>query len=361
MSANKTSAGKTPFELGFRMPGEFEPHRATWLAWPHNEEDWPDKLDAVKWAYTEFVGKLAASETVRLEVHDEETEKDARDRLERSGVDLSLVTFHRYPNDRGWTRDHGPLFVVRPGELALTDWRFNAWAKYPNFELDNAIPAQIARDFELQHFVVKEGERHVVMEGGAIDVNGSGTLLTTEECLLSPIQERNPGFGREDYERVFRDWLGVTNVVWLGNGVAGDDTHGHVDDIARFVSQHTIVAIRSDDRQDVDWEPLEDNYDRLKSARDENGRPFDVVALPCPSPIYFEGERLPASYANFLITNKSILVPTFNDPKDRVALETLGRLFPTRTVVGVHAVDLVWGFGTLHCLSQQEPAIPPRE
>lgn len=353
-----TTANKTPFELGFRMPGEFEPHRATWLAWPHNESDWPGKLDAVEWAYVEFVRWMSRSEIVRLEVHDEATEANARDRLERGGVDLSRVTFHRYPTNRGWTRDHGPLFVVRPGEVAVTDWGFNAWAKYPDFDLDDQVPGKIANEFGLQRFEVKDGDRRVILEGGAIDVNGRGSLLTTEECLLSDVQVRNPGFGREDYERVFRDWLGVTNTIWLNRGIAGDDTHGHVDDIARFANERTIVAIRSSDRQDEDWAPLEENYERLKAARDEQGRPFEIVTLPCPEPVIFEGERLPASYANFLIGTKVVVVPTFNDPNDRVALATLERLFPGRTVVGIHAVDLVWGFGTLHCLSQQEPLAP---
>jgi agmatine deiminase len=336
----------TPRSLGFRMPAEWEPHEATWLAWPHNREDWPGKFAAIPWVYCEIVRKLAAVERVRILVQDEELERNARAKLKRAGSDLNAVEFFRCPTNRVWTRDYCPLFVKnKRGEVAITDWLFNGWAKYPDWKLDNAAPSFLARKLKL-----REWKPGVVLEGGSIDVNGAGILLTTEECLLSPVQARNPGLSRAQIEQVLRDYLGADSVVWLGRGIAGDDTHGHVDDLARFVSDDTVVIASEPDRSDANYEPLRENRERLR------GLPLRVVTLPMPQPVVFEGRRLPASYANFYIANRLVLVPTFNDPADRVALAILGRLFPERQVVGIHAVDLVWGLGTIHCMTQQQPA-----
>ena len=327
------------------MPAEWEPHEATWLAWPHNREDWPGKFAAIAWVYCEIVRKLAAVERVRILVDSEELEQNARGKLRKAGADLEAVEFFRYPTNRAWTRDYGPLFVKNGAEVGMTNWRFNGWAKYPDWRLDNAVPPALARRLKMRQW--KAG---LVLEGGSIDVNGAGMLLTTEECLLSDVQARNPGTPRAGIEAALSDYLGVDTVVWLGRGIAGDDTHGHVDDLARFVSRDTVVLASERDRSDANYEPLRENAEILKRY------PLQVAPLPMPSPVEFNGRRLPASYANFYIANRMVLVPTFNDPADRVALDTLGRLFPDRQVVGIHAVDLVWGLGTLHCMTQQQPA-----
>jgi agmatine deiminase len=346
--------------LGFSMPAEWEKHEATWIGWPHNPTDWPDKLEPIQWVYGEIVRKIAPGEIVRILVNSAAHEKQVRDILKRAGVDLKRVQFFRFPTNRGWTRDFGPIFVqrVKPRrEVAIARFRFNAWARYPDWKKDDAIPEEVARRLKYQILPVHYRGRDVVLEGGSIDVNGRGTVLTTEECLLDQKRQvRNPGFSRADTEAVLRDGLGVTNIVWLGKGIAGDDTHGHVDDLCRFVNARTVVLVREKNRSDANYKPLEENWERLRGVRLENGSKIEVVALPMPAPLYFEGVRLPASYANFYISNSAVLVPTFNDPNDRVALGILGELFPGRDVVGIHAVDLVWGFGTLHCLTQQQPA-----
>jgi agmatine deiminase len=337
---------KTPRELGYRMPAEWEPHEATWLAWPHNPEDWPGKFQAIPWLYAEIVRLLATHERVHLLVQDEKEERRATGILERAHANLDNVILHQWPTDRVWTRDSGPIFV-RDGEgkVAITNWRFNAWAKYPDWHLDDQIPARAAELLsvrEWQPTIEVEGEQsRVVLEGGSIDTNGQGLMLTTEECLLSDVQQRNPGVSREQLERVFGDFLGIDQVIWLGRGIAGDDTHGHVDDIARFVANHDLLA---------------ENLDRLKAARTANGKQFTVVELPLPRPVVFRNQRLPASYANFYIANGMVLVPTFHDANDRIALGIIAELFPDREVIGIHAVDLVWGLGTLHCMTQQQPA-----
>ena len=342
------------------MPAEWEPHEATWLAWPHAAADWPGRFGPIPWAFADIVKKLAGGETVRLVVQDAAHEAGARRRLERHGVDLERVDFRRIPTDRGWMRDSGPIFVRTGGRRsgrAVAGFRFDAWSKYPNWRRDARVPARAARDLGLPVLPVRHGGRDVVLEGGAIDVNGVGAILATEECLLDPaVQVRNPGFGRADYEEVFRTSLGAPCTIWLGKGIAGDDTHGHVDDLARFVSRRTIVLAREDDPADPNHRPLAENRERLASARLADGSRPEVVDLPMPRPVAFEGQRLPASYANFYVANGAVLVPTFNDPADREALGILGELFRDRPVVGIHALDLVWGLGTLHCLTQQEPA-----
>jgi len=327
------------------MPAEWEPHEATWLAWPHNREDWPGKFAAIPWVYCEIVRKLAQVERVRILVDGEEMERGARGKLRKAGADLNAVEFFRYPTNRVWTRDYGPLFVKTGAEVAMTNWRFNGWAKYDDWQLDNAVTSALTKRLKMRQW--KPG---LVLEGGSIDVNGAGMLLTTEECLLSDVQARNPGVARAGIEAALSDYLGVDTVVWLGRGIAGDDTHGHVDDLARFVSRDTVVLASEQDRSDANYEALRENAEILRRY------PLRVVKLPMPEPVEFEGRRLPASYANFYIANRLVLVPTFNDPADRVALETLVRLFPDRQVVGIHAVDLVWGLGTLHCMTQQQPA-----
>jgi agmatine deiminase len=345
--------------MTFSMPAEWESHQATWLAWPHNVRDWPGRFGPVPWVFADIVAKLAEGETVRLLVNDTAHEARARRHLERSGANFARVEFRRIPTDRVWTRDSGPIVVRKTGARggrAVAGFRFNAWAKYPDWKRDARIPERAARALGLPLVPVRRAGRDVVLEGGAIDVNGAGSILATEECLLDPaVQVRNPGFERADYEAVFRDALGAPNAIWLGKGIAGDDTHGHVDDLARFVSPSTIVLAREDDPGDPNHAPLSENRDRLASARLADGSRPQVVDLPMPRPVTFAGQRLPASYANFYIGNAVVLVPTFNDPADRVALGILGDLFPDRQVVGVHALDLVWGLGTLHCMTQQEP------
>ncbi|MBI1787631.1 MAG: agmatine deiminase family protein [Acidobacteria bacterium] len=336
---------RTPRQEGFRMPAEWEPHEATWIAWPHNREDWPGKFGPIAWVYAEIARKLARVERVRILVENEGGERNARRYLGSVHADLAAIEFFHYPTDRVWTRDYGPLFVKNPsGEVAITSWRFNAWAKYGNWQRDNAIPGALAARLHLRSW-----EPDLVLEGGSIDVNGQGALLTTGECLLSPVQARNPGATRRQIERALHDYLGAREVIWLGRGIAGDDTHGHVDDLARFVNARTVAIASEPDRSDPNHEPLRENLEILRRS------PFQVVKLPMPAPVIFKGQRLPASYANFYIANRLVLVPTFNDPQDRVALARLARLFPGREVTGIHALDLVWGLGTLHCMTLQQP------
>jgi agmatine deiminase len=343
------------------MPAEWEPHAATWIAWPHEPRDWPGKLAPIPWVYGEVVRQLVTGERVRILVGDAATETRAGKLLRRVGVDLAQVDFVRAATDRSWTRDTCPLFVRdRAGEVAITNWRFNGWAKYPNHRRDDAINDRRARRFRLRQWkpTVAVGGKpwRVVLEGGAIDVNGAGTLLATEECLLDPVQARNPGLSRAETEGVLGAYLGVRKVLWLDRGIVGDDTHGHVDDLARFVGEDTVVIAEEEDPADANHAPLRENLARLRTMTTADGRPLRVQTLPMPAPLVLDGVRLPASYANFYVANAVVLVPTFNDPHDRRALEILAGLFPTRRVIGIHAVDLVWGLGTLHCMTQQEPA-----
>ncbi len=345
-----------PGGMGYRMPAEWEKHEATWLGWPHNPEDWPDKLDTIRWVYGEMVRHIGAGERVRLLVRNRSEEKLARRYLRRAGADLRPVEFIQYPTNRGWMRDSGPIFVRRNKKTAIVHFHFNAWAKYDNWQKDRRVPDVAARLLRKPIFHAKHNEKPFVLEGGGIEVNGRGTLLTTEECYLDPkVQVRNPGLSRADYEIAFRNYLGVRNVLWLAAGPAGDDTHGHIDDIARFVNPNTLVLIKETNRRDPNFRPLAENWERAPDLRLEDGTKPEIVPLPMPAPIFFDGYRLPASYANFYIANAAVFVPTFNDPNDRVALGVLGDLFRDRPVIGIHAVDLVLGFGTLHCLTQQQP------
>jgi agmatine deiminase len=339
------------------MPAEWEPHGATWIAWPHETSDWPGKFAPVPWVYAEIVRHLHRRERVHVLVNDRHKEAAATKALAKVGVDLARVEFHRWRTDRVWTRDSGPTFLVGPrGERGLLDWRFNAWAKYPKWKNDDLLPSRIAGATGLPVWQPKHGGQRVVLEGGSIEVNGHGLLLTTEECLLSDIQCRNPGMTRADYERVFAEYLGIRKVLWLHRGIVGDDTHGHIDDLARFVGPRRVVAVEESDPAEENYSLLRENLERLRAMTDLDGSKLEVIPLPMPRPIYFNGQRLPASYANFYIANGLVLMPTFNDANDRRALNTLADLFPDREVVGIHAVDLVLGLGTLHCLTQQEPA-----
>jgi agmatine deiminase len=339
-----------------RMPAEWEKQVATWFSWPHNLEDWPGKFDPIPWVFTEIFRALIRHQKVKLLVKDAATKKQAASYCKRAGLDLKQIEMHIIPTDRGWMRDCGPIFAYAGKEKVQLDWRFTGWAKYKNHKLDDAVPALINATSGLSGAEPVHNGKRVVLEGGSIDVNGKGTLLTTEECLLSEkVQCRNPGFTRADYEAVFERYLGAGNVIWLGKGIVGDDTHGHVDDITRFVNANTVVTVVEPNKKDENHALLKDNVKRLHAARDQNGKQLNVVELPMPRPVVFEGQRLPASYANFLIANGVVLVPTFNDPNDRIALNILAECFPGREIAPIHSVDLVWGLGTIHCMSQQEP------
>jgi agmatine deiminase len=340
-----------------RMPAEWEPHDATWLAWPHYKDDWPGKFEPIPWVYAEIMRHLARHERVELIVNDTASERRARKTLALANALSDNIHFHRWPTDRVWTRDSGCTFVTDAGKLTAITWRFNAWAKYPNWRHDEKIGSLMAKTAKAPEVRPMFGKQRVVLEGGSIDVNGQGTLLTTEECLLSKVQQRNPAMRRRDYERLFADHLGIKKVIWLGSGIAGDDTHGHVDDITRFVSPDTVVTAVESDPTDANYEPLRENIRRLRETTNQDGRPLSIIELPMPSPVLFEGRRLPASYGNFYIANGLVLVPVFNDPNDRVALDILADLFPDREVVGIYSGDLIWGFGAMHCMTQQQPAV----
>jgi len=370
-----SSHAATPAALGYRMPAEWEPHSATWIAWPHNRTDWPGKFEAISWVYAEMVRHLVAGERAEILVQSSVAKRSALQVLRRAHVPLNNVRFHPWPTNRGWTRDFAPLFLSRkragstrerlPGVTlgparGLVKWRFNGWAKYADWRKDAAAAERIIQHVGLPcwrpAFGTGRRQRPVVLEGGSIDVNGRGTLLTTEECLLGRPQQRNPGLSRADLERLLGDYLGVSKVIWLGRGIVGDDTHGHVDDIARFVAPDTVVAAVEPNPKDPNHQPLAQNLARLKASTDQDGRPLRLVELPMPAPVIFRGQRLPASYANFYIANGVVLVPTFNDANDRTALNILAGLFPGRLVVPLYCGDFIWGLGAIHCATQQQPA-----
>jgi agmatine deiminase len=346
-----------PAALGFRMPAEWETHEATWLAWPHEISDWPGKFAPIPWVYGEIVRHLSRAETVRILVQDEDVEQKARRVLKKCGAQLRAVEFWQVPTDRSWTRDYCPIFIRNAdGQRGILNWHFNGWAKYRNFIRDDAVTDTIRQRMCLQTWMPEWRGERIVLEGGSIDVNGTGTILTTEECLLSPIQARNPGMSREDMEAIFASFLGANDTLWLRNGIAGDDTHGHIDDLARFTDAQTVVIVSEADPTEVNYEPLRENLALLQQMSDQHGGRLKIETLPMPRPVYFDGQRLPASYANFYIANGLVLVPTFNDPNDRVALNKLAELFPYREVIGIAATDLALGLGTLHCMTQQQPA-----
>ena len=373
---------------GCRMPAEWEPHASTWLAWPHFRGDWPGKFEPILWVYAEIIRNLARYERVDLIVKSERAERGAKEILEKADALSDNVVFHRWRSDRVWTRDSGCIFLCcsagapvrekREGhefthadktsgktrastpELWALHFHFNAWAKYDNYRFDAKIGERMARAAEAQIVRPTFGDERVVLEGGSIDVNGRGTLLTTEECLLSTTQQRNSRMNRAAYERLFADYFGIESVIWLGEGIEGDDTHGHVDDLARFVAHDTVVTMVEPNAQDENYSALQHNLGRLRAARNQEGQRLNVVEIPMPRPVVFEGRRLPASYANFYIANGVVLVPVFNDSNDRIALNTLAELFPGREIVPIYSGDLIWGFGALHCMTQQQPtAITP--
>jgi agmatine deiminase len=368
-------AEPSPRELGYRMPAEWEPHAATWLAWPHQERDWPGKFGPVPWVFAEIARHLTQGERIRLLVRDRALKRLALQSLTRVGVDVSKVDWVVCPTDRSWTRDFVPSFVVatkrrppkRPPALgdrsrdgiAAVKWQFNGWARYKDHERDEAAGQSVADRLGIRAFAPEVAlgrrSRRVVLEGGAIDVDGEGTLLTTEECLLDGVQARNPKLGKSGTEAMLSRELAIDKVLWVERGIAGDDTGGHIDDFARFVGPATIVLAEERNGRDPNHRVLEAARERLETARDARGRRIRLVRLPMPTPVAFAGQRLPASYANFYIGTHAVLVPTFNDPRDRSVLGSMAELFPDREVVGIHALDLVLGLGTIHCSTQQEP------
>lgn len=375
MSARKrTTPGAselTPYAEGYAMPAEWAPHEATWLAWPHEASDWPGKFGAIPWVFAEMARVISASERVRLIVRNAKQKTEARKALAASGVDLRRVDFVQAPTDRSWTRDFVPTFVTRRGRkgaatsaLAAIGWRFDGWKRYPNHRAD-ALAGRTAAAWRkvpvLEPVLTRAGKPyHFVLEGGAIDVDGEGTLLATEQCLLDGKQARNPALGRALTEQVLRDFVGAEKVLWLGKGIVGDDTGGHIDDFARFVAPGRIALSLETNGRDPNHRVLAEARERLSGERDARGRRLEIVPLPMPAPVVFAKQRLPASYANFYVATHAVLVPTFGDPQDRVALGVIAELFPDREVVGIHSRDLVLGLGTLHCSTQQEPLVRPR-
>jgi agmatine deiminase len=341
----------------FKLPSEWSPHEATWIGWPYNKSDWPGKFSPIPYVYAEIVKHISREEKVRIFVQSKDHQLKAGKVLKDCNVSLSNVEFSIKKTDRGWLRDSGPMFVKEGKETVAVDFKFNAWAKYDDYKLDDKIPQFISQKINLKRIVADRNGKQVVLEGGAIDTNGKGTLITTEECLLDEkIQVRNPGFTKQDYFEVFKKYFGVSNVIWLGKGIVGDDTHGHIDDLCRFVNENTVVLVSEKNSRDENYNLLNENKERLQNIYLTNGSKLNVVTLPMPSPQIFKGQRLPASYANFYISNYAVLVPTFNDPNDKVALGILSEFFPDRKVIGIHSVDLVWGLGTLHCLTKEQPA-----
>jgi len=363
---------------GYRLPAEWEPHAATWLAWPHYQGDWPGRFEPIPWVYAEIIRSLAKRERVELIVNSAVRARQAQRVLERADAFSTNVRFHRWPSNRVWLRDSGCIFVTAQPRAARPDtaeptvslprgrrspakpqalkFRFNAWAKYSNWRHDEKIGSLMAKTAGFEEIRPLAAGNKIVLEGGSIDVNGAGTILTTEECLLSKVQERNPHMARVHYEKTFADYLGAPNTIWLGRGIVGDDTHGHVDDLARFVSTNTVVTMIEPNAKDANHSPLRANLRRLQNARDQDGKQLTVVELPMPQAVIFEGRRLPASYANFYVANGVVLAPVFNRPNDRIALNTLTELFPTREIVPIYSGDFIWGLGAMHCMTQQQPA-----
>jgi agmatine deiminase len=335
---------------------EWNNHEATWIGWPYNKSDWPGKFSPIPYVYAEIVKYVSRGGIVRIFVQSKEHQLKAQKVLKDCDVSLSNVEFYVKKTDRGWLRDSGPMFVKNGNETVAVDFKFNAWSKYDDYKLDDKIPSFISEKTNLKRIVAERKGKQVVLEGGAVDTNGKGTLVTTEECLLDDkVQTRNSGFTKQDYFEVFKKYFGVSNIIWLGKGIVGDDTHGHVDDLCRFVNENTVVLVSEENPKDENYKLLNENKERLQNLHLPSSYKLTVVPLPMPSPQIFKGQRLPASYANFYISNYAVLVPTFNDPNDRIALGILSELFPDRKVIGIHSVDLVWGLGTLHCLTKEQP------
>ncbi|MEB2785216.1 agmatine deiminase family protein [Algoriphagus persicinus] len=348
------SGEKTPAELGYYFPAEFAPHTSTWLSWPHKEGSWPGKLETIFAPYSEFIKYVALGEIVNINVSDKEMKAFALAHLEKAGVNLANIRFHFFPTNDAWCRDHGPAFLINPNaevKKVLVKWNYNAWGeKYPPHDLDNQIPIKIAEELRIPCF-----NPEMVMEGGSVEFNGKGTLLTSEACLLN--ENRNPHLKQDKIERYLQDYYGVNHILWVGDGIVGDDTDGHIDDITRFVNADTVVTVVEENSVDENYQLLQENLKRLHKMRLENGKQLNVVELPMPSPVIWDDQRLPASYANFYIANHAVVVPTFRDKKDQQALAIISDCFPDRKVVGVDSTDIIWGLGSFHCLSQQEPAV----
>lgn len=349
-----TTPEKTPREEGYYFPAEFAPHVSTWLSWPHKEESWPGKIKTIYPVYAQFVKLLSEGELVNINVNDEAMKQQASAWLDKAGADLQKIHFHFNPTNDAWCRDHGPAFLINPEaeeKKIIVDWKYNAWGgKYPPYDLDDVIPTRIGKSMNLR--VVHPG---IVMEGGSVEFNGEGTVMTTTSCLLNP--NRNPHLNREQIEQYLLDYYGMDQVLWLGDGIEGDDTDGHIDDLTRFVNPDTVVTVVETNHNDKNHRPLQANLKRLKTLKLLNEKPLNVVELPMPGRIDYEGMRLPASYGNFYISNKYVVVPVFMDPYDAVALKILESCFPDRQVIGLDSRDIVWGLGAFHCLSQQEPAV----
>lgn len=339
-----------------RFPAEWEQHQGLLLCFPNNGNDWPGKYGAIQWAFIEFIKKVAHVETVFLIVADKNLQEKVSEMLQMANVSLDKISFIIHKTNRSWMRDSGPIIVKNGSKREAVDFNFNGWAKYRNFQLDKHVPSKVANHLNIPLTQATFKGKPVILEGGAIDVNGKGTLLTSEECLLHPsIQVRNANFTKEDYEAVFKEYLGITNVIWLRDGIIGDDTHGHIDDLCRFVNENTIITVVETDQTNPNYNALQDNLLRLENAVLEDGKKPRIVTLPMPKTVIFDDLIIPASYANFVILNTLVLVPTFNDVNDRTALNIIANCFPDREVIGISAIDLIWGFGTLHCLSQQIP------
>ena len=374
--ASRSTENSTP-AVGYRMPAEWEPHASTWLAWPHYHGDWPGKFEPIPWVYAEIIRNLAKHEQVELIVNNATAARQARKVLERADALSENIRLHRWPTNRVWLRDSGCIFLKprtdfarlesrgpslnKSKESGLADllalkFRFNAWAKYSNWRYDEKIGSLMSKAAHTSEIRATSAGQRMVLEGGSIDVNGAGTVLTTEECLLSKVQERNPHMARIHYEKAFADYLGAPNTIWLGRGIEGDDTHGHVDDLTRFVSRDTVVTMVEPDSKNENHAPLRANLRRLQAARDQDGKQLTVVELPMPQAVIFEGRRLPASYANFYIANGVVLAPVFNRPNDRIAMNTLAQLFPKREIIPIYSGDFIWGLGAMHCMTQQQPA-----
>ncbi|NCT10264.1 MAG: agmatine deiminase family protein [Flavobacteriia bacterium] len=339
-----------------RFPAEWENQEGILLCFPHNGNDWPGKYGAIQWAFIEFIKKISEFEKVFLIVADKKLQEKVSEMLMMAHVSMDKISFIIHKTNRSWMRDSGPIIVQNGSKREAINFNFNGWAKYKNYQLDKFVPSKVANHLNIPLTQAKYKGKPVILEGGAIDVNGKGTLLTSEECLLHPtIQIRNPNFTKEDYEAIFKEFLGITNVIWLGDGIIGDDTHGHIDDLCRFVNEKTIITVVETDTKSPNYAALQDNLERLQKAVLEDGKKPTIVTLPMPKKVEFDGLIIPASYANFLIINKIVLVPTFNDANDRNALNIIADCFPDREIIGISAIDLIWGFGTLHCLSQQIP------
>jgi len=344
----------TPANNGYFFPAEFAKHEATWLSWPHKEASWPGKIESIYPSYCLFVKYLAQSEKVRINVANSAMEVFAKTHLESAGVNMNQVEFFMHPTNDAWCRDHGPAFLINPAaeqKKVIVDWNYNAWGnKYPPFDLDDIIPTLIAK-----HFNIPVYNPGIIMEGGSVDFNGAGSLLTSTCCLLN--ENRNPHLNQSQIEQYLYDYYGVQQVLWVNDGIVGDDTDGHIDDTVRFVNEDTVITIIEENKQDHNYQLLQDNLQQLKQMRLLSGKQLNIIELPMPDAIIYEDQRLPASYANFYISNAHVIVPTFRSAKDDIALQIIAESFKDREVVGIDSTDIIWGLGSFHCLSQQEPAV----